>query len=372
MHEIKIKIKGNGTVDTGFRERLRIGVANEINRVKFVFELDNTIEGSYHYIKFLKDDISYIYRVYNKEIIINKSILVDPGIWIFSFIATDNVINNKQITGNYAFISEPTETVVINGILQKGHYSEETDAIKSLYSMNFRELRIPNSVTEIGGYFLYDSRMSFDLYIGAGVKSIGGYTFYKSTIGKIVFAEHSELETLSDYAFYNLTLESEITIPASVRTWGKHCFQHTDPQVIRFESGSNIQELGSYAFWDMETKKIYLPDNLKVLSGNTYVFSHVDSLEYVWIPNTITTTIPANAFSTAPSLTVIELQEGFNISANFSNCTNLSKEAIVNMLYALKNLKGTSAKSLTLGETNLAKLSANDIAIATNKNWTLS
>ena len=40
MHEIKIKIKGNGTVDTGFRERLRIGVANEINRVKFVFELD--------------------------------------------------------------------------------------------------------------------------------------------------------------------------------------------------------------------------------------------------------------------------------------------------------------------------------------------
>ena len=56
MHERKIKIKGNGTVDTGFRERLRIGVANEINRVKFVFELDNTIEGSYHYIKFLKDD----------------------------------------------------------------------------------------------------------------------------------------------------------------------------------------------------------------------------------------------------------------------------------------------------------------------------
>ena len=69
MHEIKIKIKGNGTVDTGFRERLRIGVANEINRVKFVFELEDTIEGSYHYIKFLKDDISYIYRVYNKEII---------------------------------------------------------------------------------------------------------------------------------------------------------------------------------------------------------------------------------------------------------------------------------------------------------------
>ena len=42
------------------------------------------------------------------------------------------------------------------------------------------------------------------------------------------------------------------------------------------------------------------------------------------------------------------------------------------MLYALKNLKGGSAKSLTLGATNLAKLNESQIAIATNKNWTLS
>ena len=42
------------------------------------------------------------------------------------------------------------------------------------------------------------------------------------------------------------------------------------------------------------------------------------------------------------------------------------------MFYALKNLNGQSAKSLTLGLDNLAKLNQSQIEIATNKNWTLS
>ena len=46
MHEIKIKVNGDGTINTGSKCRLQIGVENEINRVKFVFELDETIEGT--------------------------------------------------------------------------------------------------------------------------------------------------------------------------------------------------------------------------------------------------------------------------------------------------------------------------------------
>ena len=74
MHEIKLKIRGDGTVNTGSKSRLQLGVEHEINRVKFVFELDPTIEGTYHYLKILKDDVSYIYRVHSKEIIISKTI----------------------------------------------------------------------------------------------------------------------------------------------------------------------------------------------------------------------------------------------------------------------------------------------------------
>ena len=66
MHEIKIKVNGNGTLTTGFVERLKIGTTNEINRTKFVFDIEDSVEGIFHYAKFLKDNTSYIYRIYNK------------------------------------------------------------------------------------------------------------------------------------------------------------------------------------------------------------------------------------------------------------------------------------------------------------------
>lgn len=372
MHEIKIKINGDGTVDTGSKTRLRIGVESEVNRVKFIFDVDSTIEGTYHYIKFLRDDISYIYRVHNKEIVINKSILVKSGIWLFSFISTDAVIVNKQLTGSYGFISEPTEAVVLDGILTVGRRTEESEALDIIYGMNFSELRIPDSVPSIGDYFMYESRKTFTLHIGAGVKSIGGYTFYKAVIPTLTFSLESQLQTLSDYAFYNITFENEICIPASVETWGKHCFQYATAPTIMFEKNSKLTALGSYAFWNLSTLEIYLPDNLKTFSGNTYVIAHCNDLEYLWIPNTITTAIPANAIMSGNNIRTIELQSGFNISANFSNCTNLTADSIEKMLYSLKNLSGTTAKTLTLGATNLAKLNDSQIAIATNKNWTLS
>ena len=373
MFDIKIKVNGNGTLTTGKSNRLRLGTQHEVGRVRFVFDVDSSVEGTFQYIKFVKEGRSYLYRVSNKVHVLNKSVLANPGVWLISFISSTTVITDNKITGNYAYISEPIEAVVIEGIFQEGLMSEETLAISQLYSMAFTELKVPECVTSIGDYFLYDSRKTFDLIIGSGVKFIGGYTFYKSTLRSLTFEEDSELETLSDYAFYNLTLQKEVLIPRSVKYWGKHCFEHTSTPAISFESRSQIDEIGSYGFWNMDSiVSIKLPDNLKTFSGNTYVISHCDKLEYLWIPNTLTATIPANAIMSAPALTTIELQDGFNVSANFSKCTELTAESIEKMLYALKNLSGTSAKTLTLGETNLAKLNASQIAIATNKNWTLS
>ena len=55
---------------------------------------------------------------------------------------------------------------------------------------------------------------------------------------------------------------------------------------------------------------------------------------------------------------------------------NLPKEhnpkAVIDMLNSLKDLTGQTAKSLTIGATNLAKLTNAQKGIATDKNWTLS
>ena len=372
MHEIKIKVNGDGTINTGSKCRLQIGVENEINRVKFVFELDETIEGTYHYIKFLKDSISYIYRVYNKQIIINRSIFSDPGIWTFCFISSDNVIVNKQITGDYAFISEPVEAVILKGILQKGNRTESEDALDSLCSMNFSKLIIPSCVTSIGDYFLYDPNKTFDVEIGSGVTSIGKYAFYHAVIPTLTFTEDSSLTTMKEYALYSITFENDIVLPNTITSWGKYTLNKSSGKKVSFQKGCNLPSMGSYAFWTTKFTELELPDGLQTLSGNTYVIKDNTELTRIWIPKSITTAIPANAIFGNGSLTTIELEDGFNISANFSSCTYLTAECMEKMFLALKNLNGQTAKSLTLGLDNLAKLTQSQLEIATNKNWTLS
>ena len=72
------------------------------------------------------------------------------------------------------------------------------------------------------------------------------------------------------------------------------------------------------------------------------------------------------------ALTFLSVPSNWDYSINLTNSALLQKEAILNLLYNLKDLTSSSAKTLTLGVTNLAKLTDEEKAIATNKNWTLA
>lgn len=372
MYEIKIKVNGNGTLNIGNTDRLKLGTEYEVNRIKLKFDIDSSVEGTYQYVKFYKKDLSIIYRVNDKELIVSKTILASSGIWFLSFISTNSGIVDGKINGSYAFISKPIEAVVYDGILQKGGPSEEFELLNKLISMDFYEIKIPDGITEIGDYFLYNSDKNFALTIGNDVESIGSYAFYNSVLGSCEFPEGGNLETLKDNAFYNISFENDVYIPSSVKNWGKYCFKNSYAPCLFFRKNSQLKTLGSYALWENKFYEIYLPDHLETFSGNTYVIKNCTDLYYLWIPNTLRTTIPANAIYGCSSLEEIELQEGFNVSANFSNCTNLSTDCLINMLNALKDLTGQTAKSLTIGATNLAKLTNAQKGIATDKNWTLS
>lgn len=372
MYEIKIKVKGDGTLNFGGSNRLRLGTENEINRVKFVFDIDDSVSGTYQYVKFYKKGLAHLYRVNDKELIVSKTILSSSGIWLLSFISTDKGIVNGEITGTYAFITEPIEAVVFEGILQKGNPSEEADLVKDLFSLDFTELHVPDFVEEIGDYFMYNTDKNFGLFIGAGVKSIGSYAFYNNLLGTLIFEEGCQLETLKDNALYNIYFENDLCVPSTVKNWGKYVLKNSNVLCISFGKNSQLETLGSYALWENTACEIYLPDHLKTLCGNTYVIKNCKKLCYLWIPNTLTTNIPANAIYGCDVLERIELQAGFNVSANFSNCTNLSAQSMVEMFEALKDLTGQTSKTLTLGSTNLAKLTDTEIAIATDKNWVIA
>lgn len=74
--------------------------------------------------------------------------------------------------------------------------------------------------------------------------------------------------------------------------------------------------------------------------------------------------------------TLAEVEAGtimtfINVGANvrLDYCPNLNRASLLAVIKGLRDLTGKPAKNLTLGNTLLAKLTATDIAIATNKNW---
>ena len=76
-----------------------------------------------------------------------------------------------------------------------------------------------------------------------------------------------------------------------------------------------------------------------------------------------------DAFKDCYNLESIEMT-GMKVSFNISSSTKFTREALVVILNNLATV--STSQTLTMGETNLAKLTEEDKAIATNKGWTLA
>lgn len=101
-------------------------------------------------------------------------------------------------------------------------------------------------------------------------------------------------------------------------------------------------------------------------------FSYCTSLTDVTLPNTLVTVLPT-VFQGCTALELVTLENNFDCNGlDLSPSNKYSKGTIVAMLNALSNRSDKTAYTLKLGNSNLAKLSDEDIAIATNKNWTLA
>ena len=87
--------------------------------------------------------------------------------------------------------------------------------------------------------------------------------------------------------------------------------------------------------------------------------------------------IPAYDLSNITSINIRNLYKlaefhatGMKVSFSISDSTNFTREALVEILNNLATV--TSTQTLTMGATNLAKLTDEDKLIATNKGWTLA
>lgn len=118
-------------------------------------------------------------------------------------------------------------------------------------------------------------------------------------------------------------------------------------------------------------KDIIIPNS--VTSIGERAFRNCKAIKTLYLPSSITA-VGTQTLQNAVIENLI-LADGFNATLVLSGwwgTTMLSAENMVAMFETLADLTGQTAKTLTLGSTNLAKLTDEQKQIATNKNWNLA
>ena len=163
---------------------------------------------------------------------------------------------------------------------------------------------------------------------------------------------------------------TEITIPNGVTSIGKYAFANYE-NLTSIALPDSVTSIDDYAF--LSCKNLI---SVTIANGVTNIkfaaFRYCSSLTNITIPSSVTS-IRSNALQSCSALEQVTLGDGFNCNKlDLSASTLYSRETILQWLNALADRTGQTAYTLTIRATNLAKLTEDDILIATNKNWTLA
>lgn len=160
---------------------------------------------------------------------------------------------------------------------------------------------------------------------------------------------------------------------------------HTEPMKITFENGSALSQTPAYAFYGCTgLTEIEFPASITTFNG--YLLSGCSALKKVVFNSdanivNIANTNQGNPFYGCVALEDIKIPTDWvcgnattimvsNGTANFTNV--MTHDSMVAMIANLKDLTGETAKTLSLGATNLARLSEAEKSVAAAKNWTLA
>jgi hypothetical protein len=294
------------------------------------------------------------------------------------------ILSSKLVDKGVEASSEETTTELVNKI--KKIMSEED--VFNLLNRTITDIIIPDTVTNIGGYAFYDCKDLTDIVLPDGVTNIGNYAFYGCT--SIIKADMPNVTKIGERAFYGCTYLAQVnfpnveylgdcflygtgvtecTVPPSYK--GKIGTENADPFVGVKKLIVDCKTMGyKFTYENKTITDLILTNNVKTVSYFAMLYS--TAIKYVYLPSSIKSIDSRHGFVNGKTTEVVELEQGFNANLNISASTLYSVETLVAMFEALADLTGQTAKTLTIGATNLAKLTDEQKAIAINKNWTLA
>lgn len=206
---------------------------------------------------------------------------------------------------------------------------------------------VPEGVTELA-FFAFNNCEIDTIKLPTTLVTIGNSAFLGTNIQEIDFSVAPTLQSIGEGAFYGCKGLSEVDL----------------------SNNTELTAIGLRAFsYTHNIKCIKLPPNLTNLGAAVFQVSGVETL---YIPSTITS-MGWSPFSGNNALKDVYIADGFNCDKlDLSISTLYSVETIVSWSEALFDRTGLEPYTLTIGATNIAKLTDEQIAIFTNKNWNLA
>lgn len=238
-------------------------------------------------------------------------------------------------------------------------------------------------------------RQAFNIIVGARNALIdkGETVEYDDDIPQII----EDMDTGGDLELVKTIIErpsdTDLVIPESVTSIGNNAF-YVFSGLKTLEIPIGMDNIGDNAFdfchnlisaniksgriMSMAFSNCNKLTTVLLGQGVTYLFDrcfvNCTALSTINIPASITRIYNGDQmFMNCSALENVTVGNGFNCNGlNLSPSTKYSAATIVSWLNALADRTGQTAYTLTIGSTNLAKLTSDQIAIATNKNWNLA
>ena len=343
-----------------------------------------------------------------------------PSEYIIPSGELDITENGTYDVTNYvnANVNIPEKQLGIKTITSNGTYKATDDDLDG-----YSEVEVATSGVDINEY-LSDTITKGDYAVGGWIKTIkkirspltiegtdATYMFNKYILNELpqldtskvtnmnyMFSHCTNLTTIPQIDTSNVTNMSQMfynctnltTIPqldtsnvTNMNYMFYSCYNLTTiPQI----DTSNVTNMG-YMFYSCYNLTTIPQIDTSNVTNMGYMFSSCDNLTTIPQLNGEKLTSVASTFGNCKSLEnfngIINLGQAYlttqsanyyNYGLNLSACTNLTYDSLMNIINSLYDIAtlGVKSQQLILGSTNLAKLTEEEIAIATNKGWSVS